>query len=152
MRVGATITLRPFAKINLTLAVGPRRADGFHDVRTLMQAISLADRLVLTRRRGPLALAVTGAAVAADRSNLVYRAAASLWRAMGRDGEPTGVDVRLDCTPEMVHLWMTLSPWYPRFGAVTERMAEFVRTRARARSDALAASPAAASPAAAELA
>jgi len=36
-----TLVLRPSAKINLTLRVGPRRADGFHDVRTLLQSVDL---------------------------------------------------------------------------------------------------------------
>jgi 4-diphosphocytidyl-2-C-methyl-D-erythritol kinase len=90
-----TLVLRPFAKINLTLDVGPRRSDGFHDVRTLMQAIALTDRLVLTRRRGPFTLSTSAAGLPADRSNLVYRAAERLWRAMGRDGQPRDLAVQL---------------------------------------------------------
>ena len=38
------------AKLNLGLAVGPRRADGFHDLVTVFQSISLADRLILEPR------------------------------------------------------------------------------------------------------
>ena len=40
------------AKLNLGLAVGPRRDDGFHEIATVFQSISLADTLTLTRRRG----------------------------------------------------------------------------------------------------
>jgi 4-diphosphocytidyl-2-C-methyl-D-erythritol kinase len=35
------LTLRTPAKINLTLRVGVRRADGFHDVQTVLQSIGL---------------------------------------------------------------------------------------------------------------
>ena len=37
------------AKINLLLAVGPRRDDGYHEVSTVMQTVDLADSLVLQR-------------------------------------------------------------------------------------------------------
>jgi 4-diphosphocytidyl-2-C-methyl-D-erythritol kinase len=88
-----SIVVRPFAKLNLTLDVGPRRPDGFHDVKTVMQAISITDRLVMTRRRGPFVLRAFSSGLAVDRTNLIYRAAASLWRAMGEPGEPRDLDV-----------------------------------------------------------
>src|ERR1700686_57427 len=40
-----TISLRSFAKINLGLYIGPLRADGFHELRTVYQTIELHDRL-----------------------------------------------------------------------------------------------------------
>jgi 4-diphosphocytidyl-2-C-methyl-D-erythritol kinase len=42
------------AKINLALVVGPRRADGKHEVATVLQRIDLGDRIALTERTGPL--------------------------------------------------------------------------------------------------
>jgi 4-diphosphocytidyl-2-C-methyl-D-erythritol kinase len=45
------------AKINLALVVGPERADGRHEVATVLQRISLADRIALERSD---ALEVTG--------------------------------------------------------------------------------------------
>ncbi len=90
------LVLRPPAKINLTLRVGPRRSDGFHDVRTLMQSIALSDALAITPRSGPFALQVHGLGVPVDHNNLVWRAAALLWRESGRAGEPRDVHVRLD--------------------------------------------------------
>ena len=39
-----------YAKLNLTLAVTGRRADGYHTIQSLFQSISLCDRLVLERR------------------------------------------------------------------------------------------------------
>jgi 4-diphosphocytidyl-2-C-methyl-D-erythritol kinase len=90
------LVLRPSAKINLTLRVGPLRLDGYHEVRTLLQSIALSDTLTLTPRRGPFALSVRGAGVPPDRENLVWRAAVSLWEALGRTGEPRDVHVRLE--------------------------------------------------------
>ena len=40
------------AKVNLGLAVGPRRPDGYHDIATVFQSISLADTLTIAPRRG----------------------------------------------------------------------------------------------------
>jgi 4-diphosphocytidyl-2-C-methyl-D-erythritol kinase len=90
-----TIVLRPSAKINLTLRVGPARSDGFHDVRTLMQSVALADTLTVTARRGPFVLSGGGPGVPADETNLVWRAAASLWRALGQPGGPRDAHVKL---------------------------------------------------------
>jgi 4-diphosphocytidyl-2-C-methyl-D-erythritol kinase len=93
-----SFTLRPPAKINLTLRVGPRRDDGFHDVQTVMQTIGLCDELRFTETRRPFALsgARSGAGVPLDRTNLVWRAAQALWRFAGKTGDPHGVSIRLD--------------------------------------------------------
>jgi 4-diphosphocytidyl-2-C-methyl-D-erythritol kinase len=88
--------LRPPAKINLTLRVGPPRSDGFHDVRTVMQSIALCDTLTVTPRTGPFVLATRTPGVPADRTNLVWRAADLLWRALGRIGDPRDVHVKLE--------------------------------------------------------
>ena len=45
-----------------------------------------------------------------------------------------GTETCLDTTPDMVHLWMSLSPWFPAFGAVTRRMGDFIRAHAPVRS------------------
>ncbi|CAM2997004.1 4-(cytidine 5'-diphospho)-2-C-methyl-D-erythritol kinase [Skermania piniformis] len=68
------------AKVNLHLAVGDLRADGFHELRTVYQALSLSDRV---RVQAAPALTVTvrgeGAAqVPTDRNNLVWKAATRL--------------------------------------------------------------------------
>ena len=90
------LTLRPPAKINLSLDVGARQADGFHEVRTVLQAIGISDTLRLTPRRGPLTLSTRSPGVPADATNLVWRAAALLWREAGRPGEPRDVQIKLD--------------------------------------------------------
>lgn len=90
------IVVRPSAKINLTLSVGPRRPDGFHDVMTIMQSIALGDTVAVTPRVGPFALTVRSPGVPGDRSNLIWRAAERLWSAMGRQGDPRDAHIRLD--------------------------------------------------------
>ena len=45
-------TLHPPCKINLHLAVGPRRADGFHDLESIFAALNFADTLVFTALPG----------------------------------------------------------------------------------------------------
>ena len=46
----ASITLRAFAKINLSLRIKDARADGFHEVQTILQAIDLYDRVKCATR------------------------------------------------------------------------------------------------------
>ncbi|MGH9481101.1 MAG: hypothetical protein ACRD1L_03325, partial [Terriglobales bacterium] len=73
------IRVRACAKINLGLKIVRRRADGFHELRTVFQTVALADRMeiAITRGRG-IALQVRGdgAGVGATQENLAYRAAA----------------------------------------------------------------------------
>jgi 4-diphosphocytidyl-2-C-methyl-D-erythritol kinase len=90
------LVIRPSAKINLTLNVGPRRPDGFHSVTTVLQSIAISDALAITPRVGPLGLTVRSPGVPGDRTNLVWRAAEKLWTAMGRSGDPRDAHIRLD--------------------------------------------------------
>jgi 4-diphosphocytidyl-2-C-methyl-D-erythritol kinase len=64
------------AKLNLFLEVLGRREDGYHEIDTVMQTISLCDRLTL-EPCGRMELEVEGDAPA-DRSNLAWRAAEAL--------------------------------------------------------------------------
>lgn len=91
-----TLILQPSAKINLTLQVGPRRPDGYHDLRTLLQSITLHDTVTLSARIGPFGLACRTPGVPSDRTNLVWRAADALWAAMGRAGEPRDAHIKLE--------------------------------------------------------
>ena len=90
------VRVRAFAKINLSLRVLGRRADGYHDIRTIYQSIALHDTLVFTRRRGPLEIACDNPACPAGETNLVYRAAQAAWRATGRRGRPSGFEVAIE--------------------------------------------------------
>lgn len=64
------------AKINLTLEVGPRRPDGYHEIDSVVQTIDLCDVLIAQQApRGVLELTVEGANITTGRDNLVLKAA-----------------------------------------------------------------------------
>ena len=90
------VQVRAHAKVNLDLRVLGTRPDGYHELRTVFQAIELHDVLTCVERPGPFALKCRTPGVPLDESNLVWRAAARLWRALGRDGEPRDVVVSID--------------------------------------------------------
>lgn len=66
--------VRAHAKINWTLRVTGRRADGFHDLETVFQTISLHDTLTFTPS-DRLSLTCDDPTIPCDASNLVMRAA-----------------------------------------------------------------------------
>ncbi|MFD4291735.1 4-(cytidine 5'-diphospho)-2-C-methyl-D-erythritol kinase [Rhodococcus sp. NPDC058505] len=83
------VTVRAPSKVNLHLGVGDLREDGYHDLTSVFQALSLGDDVVLTESE-TLSVRVRGedaAAVPTDRSNLVWRAAELLARRAGRSPE-----------------------------------------------------------------
>lgn len=76
----ATVTVRVPAKVNLQLAVGPREADGFHNLVTVFQAISIYDDVTISKsaRGSGITIAITGDhthGVPADSTNLAVKAA-----------------------------------------------------------------------------
>lgn len=73
------LTLHAPAKVNLTLIVGARRDNGYHDVSTVMQTVGLYDTLTLTGGSG-LTMTCTDPDLPTDGSNLVLRAAALFCR------------------------------------------------------------------------
>jgi len=92
----ATTAVRAHAKINLDLRVLGARADGFHELRTVFQSIALHDRIVCTMREGPFAIECDAPGVPLDRTNLVWRAAEALWRALRRTGPLRDAVVRIE--------------------------------------------------------
>ncbi len=86
------VTVRVPAKINLHLAVGPLRDDGFHDLVTVFHAVSLFDEVTVATSDEP-GIEVFGEGVSevpVDETNLAWRAVQLLAEHAGR--EP---DVRL---------------------------------------------------------
>src|SRR5688572_21556433 len=90
-----SVLVRAHAKINLDLRVLGVRADGFHELRTVFQAISLHDVIECVARDGPFAIECDAADLPLDDSNLVWRAAEALWRSLRRSGSVRGVGIRL---------------------------------------------------------
>ncbi len=83
---GPAVVARAPAKINVHLAVGPLRPDGFHELQTVYLAVSLLDTVTVRPGEG-LSLTVSGegadGAVPTDRGNLVWKAAELLARHAG---------------------------------------------------------------------
>jgi 4-diphosphocytidyl-2-C-methyl-D-erythritol kinase len=74
------VVVRAPAKINLQLAVGPLRPDGYHDLATVFHAVSLFDEVAVESSSpgSGLSVSVHGSftdLVPTDQSNLAYRAA-----------------------------------------------------------------------------
>jgi 4-diphosphocytidyl-2-C-methyl-D-erythritol kinase len=90
------VAIRAHAKINLDLRVLGTRQDGFHELRTVFQAIALHDTITCVPREGPFAIECAAAGVPLDRTNLIWRAAEALWRALRRGGPLRDVVVRLE--------------------------------------------------------
>jgi len=90
-----SVSVRAHAKINLDLRVLGTRPDGFHELRTVFQAIALHDTVECVAREGAFGIECDVAGVPLDSSNLVWRAADALWRSVRRSGTPTDVLVRL---------------------------------------------------------
>lgn len=64
------------AKVNLTLDVGARRPDGYHEVVSVMQSVALYDTVTMESGTGEgISLTCDDAAIPADGSNLAWRAA-----------------------------------------------------------------------------
>ncbi|MCS6777225.1 MAG: 4-(cytidine 5'-diphospho)-2-C-methyl-D-erythritol kinase [Chloroherpetonaceae bacterium] len=93
-----SITLRSCAKINLTLDVFSKRADGYHSIASVLQAISLHDTLQLIREAEPgvrfQCESVSGDPIPLDDTNLAVRAVRAAMEA-GHAHPATGVSIRL---------------------------------------------------------
>jgi len=90
------VVVRAHAKINLDLRVLGTRPDGFHELRTVFQALSLHDTITCIPRDGAFAIECAAAGVPLDHSNLIWRAAEALWRALRRRGPVRDVVIRLE--------------------------------------------------------
>ncbi|HXT89828.1 MAG TPA: 4-(cytidine 5'-diphospho)-2-C-methyl-D-erythritol kinase [Trebonia sp.] len=87
-----SVSVRVPAKINLQLAVGPLRPDGYHDLVTLFHALSLFDEVTVTSAEID-SVRVTGegaALVPEDGDNLALRAVRALRKALAQRSGATG--------------------------------------------------------------
>src|SRR5690554_2793820 len=80
------------AKINLSLDILGKRSDGYHELETVMQSVSLSDELVF-RPAAKVSLTVSDPDLAVDESNTVLRAVRRLQEVAGSD---RGVEIFLE--------------------------------------------------------
>ena len=88
------ITVFAPAKINLILRILDRRPDGFHNLWSVMQTVALDDEvsIKICTDRQDIRLRCDAAQLAADQSNLVYRAATEM---LARAQQSIGLDIEL---------------------------------------------------------
>jgi 4-diphosphocytidyl-2-C-methyl-D-erythritol kinase len=85
MVLNCPVRLRVPAKINLHLQIGPLRADDYHDIVTVYQAVDLYDDLTANSSEG-LKLIIRGEGadiLPVDSTNLIIKAAAALAKQIG---------------------------------------------------------------------
>ncbi len=81
-----------YAKLNLTLEVGEKRTDGYHELRSVMTSASLCD-VVDVEKTAEVTLVCDRADLPTDRRNLAVKAAEVFFAETGMDG---GCNIRLD--------------------------------------------------------
>lgn len=83
-----------FAKLNLTLDVLGKREDGYHDLKSVMQTISVRDDIEIDVDTGnPWCLKCDKEDIPTDESNLAWKAAKVYCDATGKD--PNGIEIRI---------------------------------------------------------
>ena len=79
------------AKINLALNILGRRTDGYHELRMVMQSVSLCDTVTVEETGIGFALLADGFTVPAGKSSLEQQAAEAFFAAVGRPMPPLTV-------------------------------------------------------------
>ncbi len=83
-----------FAKVNLTLDVLGKRPDGYHDLKSVMQTISIRDDIEIDLDTGkPWSLHCDKERIPTDESNLAWKAAKVFFDTLKKD--PNGIEIRI---------------------------------------------------------
>ena len=116
-----TMTRPAPAKINLTLDILDRREDGYHNLRSVMQAVSLCDTVTVEERAAGFSLHVDGIPLRVEGKSLEQRAAEAFFQALGRPAPGLAVTLQKR-TPayaglgggsaDVAALLRTLRSWY----------------------------------------
>lgn len=92
-----TLYEKAYAKINLTLDVLGKREDGYHELKSVMQTVSLHDNVEIDIGTGePWKLLCERADIPCDERNLAWKAAKLYFDAVGKD--PQGLTIRMEKT------------------------------------------------------
>ena len=90
-----TLQEKAYAKLNLTLDVLGKREDGYHDLKSVMQTVSLYDDILLHIGTGePWKLVCNKEGIPCDERNLVWKAAKLYFDTVDKD--PDGLTMNID--------------------------------------------------------
>ena len=113
-----TQTIPAYAKLNLTLDILGKRDDGYHELRMVMQTVSLHDDVTVTLTDGTgVACRVAGAELPCDERNLAVKAANAFCEII----EDAGYDAMIYITDYAGYVKYDLSKvmdyplWYARY-------------------------------------
>lgn len=89
------ITLTAHAKINLSLDIIGRRVDGYHELDTVMQSISLSDTVHLKKTAGTaLSVYCDNTALPQGENNIAYQAAMAYFQAAGLPARGLSISIK----------------------------------------------------------
>jgi len=89
----SSIAVNAYAKVNLVLDVLAKRPDGYHEINSVMQSVSLADRVIVSHAREGIAVFCDHPEVPGGPGNIAYRAALLI---LDEAGIKSGVRVVLE--------------------------------------------------------
>lgn len=87
------ITREAYAKVNIGLDVIRKRPDGYHEVRMIMQTVSIHDTLTFEKTAQDFRLTIAGSNLPTDDNNLIIKAAKLFMNTYGIEG---GVSITLE--------------------------------------------------------
>lgn len=91
-----SLAVKSYAKINITLDVLGKRPDGYHDLKMIMQSVSLHDIVTIAPNKDTITVACNRKFLPTDETNLAYRAAAEFFKAYGTsDGADIFISKRI---------------------------------------------------------
>ena len=87
-------TVKAPAKINLTLEVLSKRPDGYHEISTIMQAVSLYDTVTLSSNdSGEITISCNYDGVPCDEKNICYKAAERFFEYTKQENKGLHIDI-----------------------------------------------------------
>ena len=87
------IVIKAMAKVNLGLDVLRRRANGYHDVKMIMQTVNLYDELIIKKEIEGITITSNVGELPLNEDNLIYKAAKLIFEKVG---QTYGVSIHLN--------------------------------------------------------
>ncbi|MCC8160039.1 MAG: 4-(cytidine 5'-diphospho)-2-C-methyl-D-erythritol kinase [Oscillospiraceae bacterium] len=84
--MGKRALTRSYAKINLTLDVLSRRENGYHDIKMIMQTVSLFDLIIIDKAAGGISISTNLRYLPCNDKNIAYKAADAFFKETGIRG------------------------------------------------------------------